>query len=307
MRAFAAPAVARRIVAATMAAAATLATGAELATASKAAPVSVTDDRGATLHLERPPARIVSLVPSLTESLCALGACKALVGTDRFSNWPPEVAALPKLGGLDDAQVERIARLRPDLVLAAPSARVVERLEALGLTVLVLNTRSHDEVRRGLRILATLLGDAALAEQVWQRIESQFDAAAARVPPGWRGRRVYFEVETAPYAAGPESFIGQSLGRIGLANIAPAALGPFPKLSPEFVVRAQPDLLIAETRALRDMPGRPGWASMPALRAQRWCAFDAARYEVLVRPGPRMGEAAMQIADCLVQLDRDAK
>lgn len=278
-----------------------------MSAAAAGAPVSVADDRGATLSFERPPSRIVSLVPSLTESLCALGACATLVGTDRFSNWPPQVAALPKLGGLDDAQVERIARLRPDLVIAAPTARAVERLEALGLKVLVLNTRSHAEVRRGLQVLATLLGEPAAADRVWQRIEAQFDAAAARVPPGWRGRQVYFEVETAPYAAGPDSFIGQSLQRIGLANIAPASLGPFPKLGPEFVVRAQPDLVIAETRALREMPGRPGWASMAALRAQRWCAFDPAHYEVLVRPGPRMGDAALQIADCLVRLDRDPK
>jgi iron complex transport system substrate-binding protein len=290
-----------------VAAALAAAVASALAAAGGAAPTAVTDDRGAMRRLDRPPARIVSLVPSLTEAVCTLGACAALVGTDRFSNWPPQVQALPKLGGLDDAQVERIARLEPDLVLAAPTARAVERLEALGLPVVVLNTRSHAEVRRSLQLLATLLGDAAAAGRVWQRIEAQFDAAAARVPPPWRGRSVYFEVETAPYAAGPGSFIGESLARIGLRNIAPASLGPFPKLSPEFVVRAAPDLVVAEARALREMPGRPGWASMAALRAQRWCAFDSASYEVLVRPGPRMGEAALQIADCLVRLERESR
>ena len=131
----------------------------------------------------------------------------------------PEVQALPKLGGLDDAQVERIARLKPDLVLAAPSARAVERLEALGLPVMVLHTRSHAEVRRALQLIAAVVGDAAAAERVWQRIEAQFDLAAARVPQALRGRSVYFEVETAPYAAGPGSFIGQSLQRLGLLDL----------------------------------------------------------------------------------------
>jgi len=88
----------------------------------------VRDDRGAALLFPAPPARIVSLVPSLTESVCALGACARLVGTDRYSNWPAEVLKLPKLGGLDDAQVERIAALAPDVVLAAPSARIVAPL-----------------------------------------------------------------------------------------------------------------------------------------------------------------------------------
>jgi len=102
------------------------------------------------------PARIVSLVPSLTESICALGECARLVGTDRYSNWPEPVRTLPKLGGLDDAQVERIAALKPDLVLAAPSARAVERLEGVGLKVIVLHSRSHQDVKRSLQLLATL-------------------------------------------------------------------------------------------------------------------------------------------------------
>jgi iron complex transport system substrate-binding protein len=254
-----------------------------------------------------PPQRIVSLVPGLTESLCALGACARLVGTDRYSNWPPEVLALPKLGGLDDAQVERIAALKPDLVLIAPSARAVDRLRALGLRVVTLHTRSHEDVQHNLRRLGELLGDPARAQAVWAAIEQQMTAAAARVPPALRGRSVYFEVEPTPYAAGPGSFIGQTLQRLGLRNIVPATLGPFPKLSPEFVVRAQPQILVAEDRYLREMAGRPGWAALPALQTQQVCAFDSVRYEVLVRPGPRVGEAALQLADCLAGLGREPR
>src|SRR6218665_4172981 len=104
------------------------------------AQVHVPDFRGTTLTLPAPPQRIVSLLPSLAEGVCALGACAKLVGTDRFSNSPPEVVALPKLGGLEDTLVERIVALKPDVVLAAPSARVVDRLEALGLKVLVIES-----------------------------------------------------------------------------------------------------------------------------------------------------------------------
>ena len=254
-----------------------------------------------------PPQRIVSLVPGLTESLCALGACARLVGTDRYSNWPADVQALPKLGGLDDAQVERIAALRPDLVLAAPSARAVQRLEALGLRVVVLHTRSHQDVRHNLQALGTELGDAAGALAVWRQIELQMAEAAARVPAALRGRSVYFEVETSPYAAGPESFIGETLARLGLRNIVPAALGPFPKLSPEFVVRAQPDIVIAESRNHREMAQRPGWASLRALQRQQVCSFAGEPYELLVRPGPRMGQAALQLADCLATLGKEAR
>ena len=264
------------------------------------------DDRGQPLPAVVP-ARIVSLVPSLTESICALGECARLVGTDRYSNWPEQVRALPKLGGLDDAQVERIAALKPDLVLAAPSARAVQRLEGLGLTVIVLHSRSHTDVRRSLQLLATLFGRPARGEAVWHEIERQMAEAAARVPSALRGRSVYFEVETSPYAAGPTSFIGQTLQQLGLNNIVPAAFGSFPKLSPEFVVRAQPDIVIAETRNLSEMVRRPGWNSLRALQQRQVCEFSARHYEVLVRPGPRMGQAALQLADCLAGLGKEAR
>ncbi len=260
------------------------------------------DDRGATLALTAAPQRIVSLLPSLTESVCALGGCARLVGTDRFSNWPASVATLPKLGGLDDAQIERIVALKPDLVLVATSARVTDRLEGLGLKVLVLESRNHADVQRTLLLLAQVLGTPNEAAVVWARIEREMTAAAAKVPAALHGRRVYFEVDGAPYAAGASSFIGETLTRLGMANAVPAELGPFPKLSPEFVVRAQPDIVMADARSLADMRKRPGWSTLRALRNAQTCGFVAARYEVLIRPGPRMGEAALSLADCLAAM-----
>jgi len=263
------------------------------------AQISVRDDRGATVVLPAPPQRIVSLLPSLTESVCALGGCARLVGTDRFSNSPASVRALPKLGGLEDAQIERVAALRPDVVLAAPSARAIDRLEALGLKVLVLESRDHADVQRTLKTLAQLLGAPAEAGKVWAVIERELVDAAARVPPRLRGQRVYFEVDATPYAAGASSFIGQTLSRLGLANAIPPELGPFPKLNPEYVLRAQPDIVMAAQRNLDEMPRRPGWSALRALQRHQACGFDSEHYELLIRPGPRMGEAARALADCL--------
>ena len=270
------------------------------------AEIVVRDDRGATLVLAAAPQRIVSLLPSLTESVCALGACARLVGTDRFSNFPASVVALPKLGGLDDAQIERIVSLKPDVVLLSPSARVIDRLEALGLKVLVLESRNHADVKRTLALLAQMLGMPAEAERVAAAIERDTRAAAARVPAALRGQRVYFEVDATPYAAGPASFIGETLARLGMANAVPAALGPFPKLNPEYVLRLQPDIVMAAERNLAEMPKRPGWAALRALRERRSCGFASERYELLIRPGPRMGEAALVLADCLVAITPSA-
>ena len=267
----------------------------------QAQPIEVRDDRGQPVRLAAPARRIVSLLPSLTETVCALGACGRLVATDRYSDWPAEVRTLPKAGGLEDANVERIAALKPDLVLAAASTRALERLQALGLPVAALEPKNHADLRRVLDTVAQLLGQADAAP-LWRRIERDTEAAAARVPAGWRGRTVYFEVDAGPYAAEPASFIGQTLQRLGLRNIVPPALGPFPKLNPEFVVRADPDLVIAGRRELEEMGARPGWAAMRALRGRRLCSLERAEADMLVRPGPRLGEAAARIADCLGQV-----
>ncbi|MDZ7590940.1 MAG: helical backbone metal receptor [Rubrivivax sp.] len=275
--------------------------GTGLAMAS-AAPVQVTDDRDRVLTLAAPPQRIVSLLPSLTETVCELQACDRLVGTDRFSNWPAAVRALPKLGGLEDSQIERIVSLKPDLVLAAVSARAIERLEALGLPVLALEPRNGVETRRVIERVALALGEPAAGAALVARIEARMAAAAARVPPALRGRTVYFEVAANPYAAGEASFVGELLALLQLVNIVPASMGPFPQLNPEFVLRAQPAVVMATAAAVAEMPGRPGWKSLLALRRGQVCGFDAGTYDTLVRPGPRLGDAADAIADCLVRL-----
>ena len=268
--------------------------------------IVVQDDRGSVQSFAVAPQRIVSLLPSLTESVCALGACDRLVGTDRYSNSPPAVVALPKLGGIEDANLERIVALRPDVVLAAPSTRVVERLESLGLKVVLLESKTHADVRRSLAVLATLLGRPDAAEPLWNTLQRQVQQAAAAVPVALRGRKVYFEVDATPFAAGAGSFIGETLAQLGMANAVPAALGPFPQLNPEYVVRAQPDIVMAVQQDLEQMPRRPGWARLDALRQHRACGFTPERYEVLVRPGPRLGEAAQLLADCLNGLNPKA-
>jgi iron complex transport system substrate-binding protein len=269
--------------------------------------LALRDDRGVTVKLDRSPRRIVSLLPSLTEAVCALGACDRLVGTDSFSNWPDSVAALPKLGGIEDAQIERIIALKPDVVLVSTSARVTDRLESLGVRVIALESRDRADVKRTLALLGQMLGEQRKAEQVWADIQRDVAAAAARIPAALRGKRVYFEIDATPYAAGPTSFIGETLTALGLGNAIPPELGPFPKLNPEFVVRAQPDIVMAAKAGVADMPKRPGWDTLRALRAGRSCGFATVTYELIIRPGPRMGEAAGALADCLQRVGQPSR
>jgi iron complex transport system substrate-binding protein len=262
--------------------------------------VVLRDDRQVEVTIAKTPQRIVSLLPSLTETVCALGQCHKLVGVDRYSNWPDSLAKLPRLGGGLDPNIESVLAAKPDLVLMATSARGAERLTALGMTVLALEPRTHADVQRVMRAVALAL-DVPVAEsdRVWRHIDAAVNAAAQSVPVQARGQRVYFEVSRAPYGASESSFIGETLQRLGARNILPASLGPFPQINPEFVVRAQPDIIMVGDSNFADMGARPGWRNMRAMRTQRVCHFKPEESDVLVRAGPRMAEAARLMAQCL--------
>lgn len=261
--------------------------------------VQVTDDRGVTVSLPAAPQRIVSILPSLTETVCELGHCARLVGVDRYSNYPVSVQKLPQVGGGLDPNVEAIVALRPDVVLMAKSARVGERLEALGIKVVALEPKTHADVQRVMLKIGQLL-EVADAQRIWRAIDAGVSAAAQSIPANVRDAKVYFEVNQGPYAAGESSFIGETLARLGAQNIVPAKLGPFPKLNPEFVVRANPDLIMIGQRSADGLQQRPGWQSIRALREQRLCVFPSEDADALVRPGPRMAEGARLMAKCLV-------
>jgi iron complex transport system substrate-binding protein len=189
--------------------------------------------------------------------------------------------------------------LKPDLVLLARSSRALDRLQALGLPVLALEPQDWAATLRVVAQLADVLGTPAAGHQLIMRFNERITAASLRVPAAWRGRAVYVEVASTPYAAGDASFIGELLRRLGLANAVPAALGPFPQLNPEFVLRAQPALIVASQAAVRDMPARPGWQQLKALQQRHTCALAPTPWDALVRPGPRLAEAAEALAACL--------
>ena len=272
-----------------------------LALCTAAHALQVTDDRGIAVTFTQTPQRIVSMLPSLTESVCALGQCARLVGVDRYSNHPPSLQNLPKLGGGMDPSIEGITALKPDVVLVAGKSRATEKLESLGIKVVALEPKTHSDVRRVLGVLGALLEvpEAQGAQQVWRSIDRNLSAVAQALPAKARAARVYFEVGSGPYAASEASFIGETLSRLGVKNIVPAALGLFPRLNPEYVVRANPDVIMMGSAGMAEALAYPGWASINAVRNKRVCVFSNEEADVLMRPGPRMAEAARLMARCL--------
>jgi iron complex transport system substrate-binding protein len=269
-----------------------------------AAAVVLRDDLQRDVSFATSPRRIISMLPSLTETVCALDACSRLIATDRYSDWPAQVEHLPKAGGLDDAEVELIVSLRPDLVLLSRSQRITERLHELGIRSFALNSDTYADIARSVTAIGAILGTPQRALQLNQTIESEVAdvarAAAARrhgPPP-----TVYFEIDRGLYAAGPRSFIGELLAKLGTRNIVTPDLGAFPELNPEYVVRQDPDVIFVSAADAAQMSERPGWSGMRAVRLHRLCSFAPDVRDTIVRPGPRVAAGMRAMAECLERL-----
>lgn len=267
-------------------------------------PLVLRDDLQIDVAIARAPRRIISLLPSLTETVCALGACDKLVATDRYSNWPREVLALPKAGGIDDASVEMIVRLQPDLVLLSKSQRITDRLHELGIATFALQTDRYADIDRGVTVIGRILGENESAAKLVAAIDAAVGEIGAESIAHRRGAgpAVYFEVDRSPYAAGPSSFIGELLTRLGARNIVSADLGPFPKLNPEYVVRYDPDVIFISSSEAPRLADRPAWGGIRAVKEHRFCSFSSEVDDTIVRAGPRVADGMRAMADCLARI-----
>lgn len=267
------------------------------------AQIVVQDDLKREVRIARTPARVISLAPSVTETICALGECARLVATDRWSDHPPEVRALPKAGGLDDTSLETVVRLRPDVVFAYRSAPAIDRLAGLGIAVVAIDADRFADIARVTTLVATTLGVPERAATLNARLVAELDAIAresrARRADRAKAPSVYFEIDSAFHAASRGSFIGELLERLDTRNIVPASLGAFPRVNGELVVRADPDVMILSANDAGRAASRPGWSTLRAVREKRICTFAPPERDAIVRPGPRVTAGLRALADCL--------
>ncbi len=255
------------------------------ADASHAYPLRLKDDLGRIVVLKAEPQRVITLMPSHTEIVHALGAGPRLVGVDDYSNEPAAVRTLPKLGGLYDAHLEEIVSLRPDLVILSDSNSALLPLERTGATVWAGSAKGYDDVFRIMRAIGDLLGRRAQAEDLCSHAQAELAALAEiarRAPPV----TVYFEVDATPHAAAPSSFIGRLLAEAGGIDIVPDGQGEFPEISPELVIAKNPAVLFGMSP--EEARRRPGWSSIEGVRTGRVYALSAEETDVVVRPGPRL-------------------
>ena len=266
-------------------------------------PLVVTDDLGRKVTIPAEPERIVVMLPSATETVCALGACDKIVATDNYSNWPEAVKKLPKAGGLYDPNVELIVSLKPDLVIASKYGKLVDRLEKAGIPAYAVKTETFEDIFETARKLGLVLNREAQAEALVARIQSEVYRLESMAAKAKTRPTVYYEIDATPYTVGPDSFIGVLIRKARGKNIVPPELGLFPKISPEFVVEKDPEVIVLGDAPygvnLEALKKRPGWAKIRAVREGRVCELKKAETDLVHRPGPRVPEGLRVLIRCI--------
>ena len=249
------------------------------------------------------PQRIVSLAPSITETLFALGVGDRVVGVSTYCDYPPEAARLDKVGTFLQPNVERILAKKPDLVIAVPSPgnrAPVESLRELGLEVLIVNPERIGEILDAIRRIAAAVGVPREGDGLIARIESELRAVEARVA-GAAPVRTLLLVGRAPFiAAGAGTYQDELITRGGGVNLAAASGQSWPTLSLEFVVAAAPQVIIDASMGSEEAADQAAslafWDDFPTIPAVRDRRLHGYRAYELLRPGPRVAETLATVA-----------
>jgi iron complex transport system substrate-binding protein len=268
--------------------------------------LTFTDGLGREITFETTPQRIVSLAPSNTEILFAVGAGPQVVGRDEFSDYPPEATSIEIIGGsFGEYNSEAIVALEPDLVLAAEinPPELVKQLEDLGLTVYYLsNPTTLEEMYTNLETVANLTGHDAT--ELVDSLKARVTAVDEKIMPLSSRIPVFYEIDatdpTKPWTYGPGTFGDLLIDRAGGYNVGNIASDPYPQISIEQVVAANPAVIILGDSmwgvTAESVKERPGWETIPAVQSDQIYPFDD---NLVSRPGPRLVDGLEQLAKLL--------
>jgi iron complex transport system substrate-binding protein len=277
-------------------------------TRTAAFPLTVTDVLGRHITIKTSPQRIVSLAPSITEQLFAVGAGARVVGVTIYDNYPPQVQQLERVGGYvaKSISVEKIISLRPDLVLSRGEIQksVIEALERVGLAVVAIEPGDFDEVYATIVLIGRLTDRVQQATRVVAEMQQQVARIRERVatiPPAQRVTVFYKAYDEPLMTAGPSTFIGRMIEMAGGMNIFAELQESYPQVSAEEVLRRNPTVILAPANSgLSLSPAqtiqRPGWRSIAAVKNHRIHLLDD---DLVSRPGPRLAEALEAVTRAL--------
>jgi iron complex transport system substrate-binding protein len=261
----------------------------------------------AACHKPAPPpeVRVVSLSPSTTEAVYAVGAGAELVGRSRYCDYPPEVMKLPQVGGYVDPSFEAILGLRPSLVVGArgpAGAAIAEKLQARNIAVYFPPTETFAQIDEMILGVGDQTRHEAEARAVVAKVHARIDDVAKSVADKPR-KRVLLVFGLAPLSvAGPGSFADEMLTHINATNVVTTG-GAYPTMSVEHVLTLDPDVIVnaammEEKAAERLNASAPGWSAVRAVKEGR---VRTVTDEAVLRPGPRIGEGLAILAAAVHQ------
>lgn len=271
-------------------------------------PITLSDGLGRSVTLAAPAQQIVSLAPSNTEILFAIGAGSQVIGRDEFSDYPAEAKELPSVGGsMGTYSLETIASLKPDLVLAAQinTPEQVKSLEELGLTVYYLsNPADLDGMYANLKTVAQLTGRESEADALIAALQQRVQAVTEKLASVSGPAAVFYELDGSdpakPWTAGKGTFLSQLIAMAHGTNVGDALQGDYAQMSQEELLVQNPAVILLGDAAYGMTPeqvtARPGWDAMQAVKDSRIYAFDD---NLVSRPGPRLVDGLETLAKLL--------
>jgi iron complex transport system substrate-binding protein len=270
--------------------------------------ITLTDGLGRIVTLSSPAKRIVSLAPSNTEILFAVGAGVQVIGRDEFSDYPPEAKKLPGVGGsMGNYDMEKIASLQPDLVLAASlnTPEQVQALEQLGLTVFYLaNPVDLNGLFTNLQIVGHLSGHDQNASRLVDSLKVRVDIVTSKLANLTEKPLVYYELDATdpakPWTPGPNTFLTQLIRQAGGRSIGETLTSDYAQIGLETLLTQNPDIILlgdaAYGTSAEQVVSRAGWADLKAVKNDQIFPFDD---NLVSRPGPRLVDGLESLAKLL--------
>lgn len=269
-------------------------------------PIVLTDALGNEIRLSAPAQRIISLAPSNTELLFAVGAGKQIVARDDFSNYPEEAGSLPSIGGsTGKLNLEEIAKLQPDLVLGSPltAADVVESLKTITPNVFIVpNPTKLDGLYTNLTTVATLTGKTAETEKLVTDMRARAKTVQDKIAGAAAKPLVFYELDATdpakPWTAGSGTFIDMLISLAGGQNLGGSLQGEYAQISQEELIVQNPEIIILGDSLYggitpESVAARPGWESIAAVKNGKTLIFND---DLVSRPGPRMIDGLEELA-----------
>ncbi|WAC05789.1 MAG: cobalamin-binding protein [Methanoregula sp.] len=266
--------------------------------------VTVTDDAGMAITFNATPSRIVSLSPSSTEILAALGLLDQVVGVTDACDYPPEVKNKTRIGGYSAISIEKVAAARPDLVFASDKTplETVDRLKELGMNVMVVAPKNIDHVIRDIRLIGEITGTKTRADELAADLSRRIDATLPSPLPEHRPTVAHVVWHKPLYVSGNNTLQDDVIVHAGGVNVFSDRSG-WSTISLEEFLLANPDIIVVnggggmdsskKNVILEEFMTKPQYASLSAVKNNHVFAVDA---DIISRPGPRIADAAEEVA-----------